>query len=87
MSRDFNPQSAIRNPQFFDAHCDTVMRVFDGGLDFVGGQGRAHIDLPRLLTAGYCVQLFAIFAPASQYPDRDLRAFADDIIAAIKRLG
>jgi len=82
--RDFNSQFAIRNPQFFDAHCDTVMRVFDGGLDFVGGQGRAHIDLPRLLTAGYCVQLFAIFAPASQYPDRDLRAFADDIIAAIK---
>jgi membrane dipeptidase len=78
------PQPATRNPQFFDAHCDTVMRIFDGGLDFVGGQGRAHIDLPRLLTAGYCVQLFAIFAPASQYPDRDLSAFADDIIAEIR---
>ena len=60
------------------------MRVFDGGLDFVAGQGRAHIDLPRLLAAGHCVQLFAIFAPASQYPDSDLRAFADDIIAAIR---
>jgi membrane dipeptidase len=82
--KDLSPQFAIRNPQFFDAHCDTVMRVFDGGLDFVGGQGRAHIDLPRLLTAGHCVQLFAIFAPKSQYPERDLRALADDIIAAIK---
>ena len=84
MPKDPNPQSELRNPKFFDAHCDTVMRVFDGGLDFVAGQGRAHIDLPRLLTAGYCVQLFAIFAPKSQYPDRDLRAFADDIIATIK---
>jgi membrane dipeptidase len=81
--KDPNPQSKIRNQKFFDAHCDTVMRVFDGGLDFVAGQGRAHIDLPRLLTAGYSVQLFAIFAPKSQYPDRDLRAFADDVIAVI----
>lgn len=84
MLRDFSLPSAIRNPQFFDAHCDTVMRVFDGGLDFVAGQGRAHIDLPRLLAAGHGVQLFAIFAPKSQYPDQDLRAFADDIIATIK---
>jgi len=82
--RDFEPPTASRTLQFFDAHCDTVMRVFDGGLDFVAGQGRAHIDLPRLLAAGYCIQLFAIFAPKNQYPDQDLRAFADDIIAAIK---
>jgi membrane dipeptidase len=79
-----DPESEARSPKFFDAHCDTVMRVFDGGLDFVAGQGRAHIDLPRLLTAGYCIQLFAIFAPKSQYPDRDLRTFADDIIAVIR---
>jgi membrane dipeptidase len=83
VSYDSILQSTIRNPHFFDAHCDTVMRVFDGGLDFVAGHGRAHVDLPRLLTAGYCVQLFAIFAPKSQYPDRDLRTFADDIIAVI----
>ena len=82
--KDPKLQSEFRNPRFFDAHCDTVMRVFDGGLDFVAGQDRAHIDLPRLLAAGYCIQLFAIFAPKSEYPDRDLRAFADDIIAVIK---
>jgi membrane dipeptidase len=84
MPKDLNLRSKIQHQKFFDAHCDTVMRVFDGGLDFVAGQARAHIDLPRLLEAGYCVQLFAIFAPKSQYPDRELRAFADDIIAAIK---
>jgi membrane dipeptidase len=77
-------KAEVHTPKFFDAHCDTVMRVFDGGLDFVAGQGRAHIDLPRLLAAKYCVQLFAVFAPQSQYPDRDLRSFADEVIAVIK---
>ena len=70
--------------RFFDAHCDTVMRVLDGKADFVSGQGQAHADLPRMLTAGHSVQLFAIFAPKSQFPDRDLRAFAEQIIDTIK---
>jgi membrane dipeptidase len=70
--------------RFFDAHCDTVMRVFDTGLDFVAGQGQAHADLPRFLKAGFCIQLFAIFAPKSEYVDRDLLVQADEIIATIK---
>jgi membrane dipeptidase len=70
--------------QFFDAHCDTVMRAQDGKADFVTGTGQAHADLPRMLAAGYRVQLFAIFAPKSQYPNRDLRAFADETIDTIK---
>jgi membrane dipeptidase len=81
---DSIPNPEIHTPKFFDAHCDTVMRVFDGGLDFVAGRGRAHLDLPRLLAAKYCVQLFAVFAPQSQYPDRNLRSFADEVIAVIK---
>ncbi len=70
--------------RFFDAHCDTVMRALDGSLDFITGQGRAHIDLPRLLAAGHCVQIFAAFAPRSQFPDRDLRVFAGEIFATIR---
>ncbi len=70
--------------RFFDAHCDTVMRTLDGSLDFVAGQGRSHIDLPRLLAAGHCVQIFAAFAPRSQFPDRDLRAFAAEIFDTIR---
>lgn len=69
--------------KFFDAHCDTVMRTYDGEFDFVAGRGRAHADLPRLLAAGHCVQLFAVFAPRSYYPDRDLAAFAEEIIGRI----
>ena len=41
------------------------------------------MDLPRLLAAGHCAQVFAIFAAASYYPGRDLRAYAERAIAAI----
>ena len=69
--------------RFFDAHCDAVMHIEDGDFDFVVGKGRSHMDLPRLLAAGHCAQVFAIFAAASYYPGRDLRAFAERAIAAI----
>ena len=36
-----------------------------------------------LLAAGHCAQVFAIFAPVSYYPSRDLRAYAERAIAAI----
>ena len=69
--------------RFFDAHCDAVMNIEDGDFDFVAGKGRGHMDLPRLLAAGHCAQVFAIFAAASYYPGRDLRAYAEQAIAAI----
>ncbi len=74
---------SVHQSKFFDAHCDTVMRAFDGEFDFVAGSSRSHTDLPRLLAAGHCVQLFAVFAPRSRYPDRPLRPFAEEIIAVI----
>ena len=69
--------------RFFDAHCDAVMRIEEEGYDFVAGRGRGHLDLPRLLASGHGVQVFAVFAAASYYPDRDLRAYAEIAIAAI----
>jgi membrane dipeptidase len=69
--------------RFFDAHCDALMHIEDGDYDFVAGKGRGHVDLPRLLGAGHRAQVFAIFAPASYYPDRDLRAYAESAIAAL----
>lgn len=69
---------------FFDAHCDAVMKTYDGPYDFVGGDGRGHVDLPRLLAAGHRGQVFAVFAVASYYPDRDLAALAEGAIAAIR---
>jgi len=70
--------------KFFDAHCDTVLRQLEGDLDFVAGQGTAHMDLPRLLEAGAAVQLFAVFAARSYYRDVDLTAHVDKAIAAIR---
>ncbi len=69
---------------FFDAHCDAIMRAYDGPYDFVSGPVRGHVDLPRLLAAGHAVQVFAVFAPASYYPDRDVSALAEQAIAIIQ---
>lgn len=68
---------------FFDAHCDAVMRAYDGPYDFVSGPVRGHVDLPRLLAAGHRVQVFAVFAPASYYPDRDVSGLAEQAIVTI----
>jgi membrane dipeptidase len=69
--------------RFFDAHCDAIMHFEDSDYRFVEGKGRAHVDLPRLLAAGHCAQVFAVFAPASYHPGRDLRAYAESAIAAL----
>jgi membrane dipeptidase len=69
--------------KFFDAHCDAVMNSYDGPFDFVNGEGRGHMDLPRLLTAGHRAQVFAVFAVASYYPDRDRTAMARDALATL----
>jgi membrane dipeptidase len=76
-------REAVPRMQFFDAHCDTVLRDLDGEIDFLTGQGQAHLDLPRLLAAGSCVQLFAVFAVRSHLPDIDLRAYAEGAISTI----
>lgn len=70
--------------QFFDTHCDTVLRALSGDLDFVNGAGTSHMDLPRLLAAGSCVQLFAVFAVRSHLPGKDLRAYAEEAIRTIE---
>lgn len=69
--------------RFFDAHCDAVMRAYDGECDFVAGEDRGHVDLPRLLAAGHCVQIFAVFAPSRYYAGRDVRALAEQAIGTI----
>jgi membrane dipeptidase len=70
---------------FFDAHCDTVINALEGDLDFVGGVGHAHLDLPRLSQAGIRVQLFAVFTSLGYRPDTglDLPAYAERAIKTI----
>lgn len=70
--------------KFFDAHCDAVMNAYDGPFDFVHGEGRGHMDLPRLFAAGHRAQVFAVFAVASYYPERDRGAMARDAFATLR---
>lgn len=69
--------------RIFDAHCDAVMNAYDGPFDFVRGDRRGHMDLPRLIAAGHCAQVFAVFAAASYYPNREITALARDAITAL----
>lgn len=56
---------------FFDAHCDTVLKVIAGKLDFVTGEGKTHVTLPGMLSAGSCAQVFACFVLSEEHPGRE----------------
>ena len=70
--------------KFFDAHCDAVMNSYDGPFDFINGEGRGHMDLPRMLAAGHRAQVFAVFAVASYYPERDRAGMARHALATLR---
>jgi membrane dipeptidase len=71
--------------RFFDAHCDAVINALDGDFDFVRGDRRGHVDLPRLTEAGVCMQMFAVFTSFGYRPDpdKDLPAYAEQAIETI----
>ncbi|MGE5602062.1 MAG: dipeptidase [Nitrososphaerales archaeon] len=69
--------------KFFDTHCDTVLNARDSDFDFVNGADRGHVDLPRLVAADHCVQVFAVFAIRSYHPDADLAGVAHSYIGTI----
>jgi len=68
--------------KLFDTHCDTVMKVKDGSLDFATGEGIGHVSLPGLLAAGSCAQLFACFVLSSRHPGTE-RETAEAMVATI----
>jgi len=67
----------------FDAHCDTVMKVLDQGVDFLSEASEAHISLPRMLAANVRAQVFACFVLGERYPDRASER-AEEMIGAIE---
>ncbi len=71
--------------KFFDTHCDTVMKVLDGKLNFITGEGDGHVSLPGMLAAGSCAQVFACFVLSARNPGNE-RARADAMIAAINEM-
>jgi len=69
-------------PVFFDAHCDTVLKVADEGADFAAGSPSTHLDLPRLRDASVRVQVFASFVLSERYPGGEA-ARADLLLATL----
>ncbi|MCD5416686.1 membrane dipeptidase [Candidatus Bipolaricaulota bacterium] len=68
--------------KFFDTHCDTVLKVVDGLLDFQTGEGKGHVSLPAMLSAGSCAQVFACFVLSAHYLGKE-RETAERMISAI----
>jgi len=69
-------------PGFFDAHCDTVMKVLDEGVDFVRGEGEAHVTFPAMKEAGIRAQIFACFVLSERYPGEEAER-AEAMIGAV----
>jgi membrane dipeptidase len=70
--------------RFFDAHCDTILKVVEEGRDFQAGPG-LHITLPNLRAAGVCAQVFACFVLESRSPGH-AREHALELIDAVHGL-
>ena len=68
--------------RFFDTHCDTVLKVQAGSLDFQTGAGVGHISYPALKAAGSCAQIFACFVLSERFPNCE-RERAEELIAQI----
>ena len=71
--------------RFFDAHCDTVIKVLDEGVDFRSDVHGAHVTLPGLQQAGVRAQVFACFVLSERHPGRE-RERAVAMISAIRRM-
>ncbi len=71
--------------KFFDTHCDTVLKVNTGKLDFITGEGEGHVSLPTMLNAGVCAQVFACFVLSEKYPGREW-VRAEELVKTINRM-
>ena len=74
-----------RPARFFDAHCDTVMKVLDHDADFITGERSHHISLPALREAGFGTQVFAVYVLSKEYPGCEAQR-ANAMIDAIEEM-
>jgi membrane dipeptidase len=73
--------------RFFDAHCDTIGKIWEGGADFAADPpvGDLHVTLPGLRTAGVCAQVFASWVWSEKYKGRELEVGLAKV-EAVRRL-
>lgn len=60
----------------FDGHNDVLLRLWlkqsgSAVADFVSGDGKGHMDIPRMVKGGFAGGMFAIFVPHPDDPDLD----------------
>ncbi|MBE0636551.1 membrane dipeptidase [Candidatus Bipolaricaulota bacterium] len=72
-------------PGFFDAHCDTVMKVLDGGEQFLLPEGSKHVSFPGMVAADIRVQVFACYVLSAHFPRREYER-ACQMIGAVKEM-
>jgi membrane dipeptidase len=56
--------------RFFDAHCDTILKIVENDADFTV-PGAMHVTLPEMLQAGICAQVFAACITAEGWHGRE----------------
>ncbi len=81
--------------RFFDAHCDTIGKIWEDGADFSDTSNdplrdrsagtTLHITLPQLRTAGVCAQVFASWAWTERYKGREFEVGMAKV-EAVRRL-
>jgi len=64
-AKEINRQALI-----FDAHCDTVMRILEKGVDLGVRSKEGHIDIPRAREGGLNAQVFAMWVEPDFWPHR-----------------
>jgi len=72
------------NPGFFDAHCDTVMKVLDAGEDFLRPGGAKHISFPEMIQVDVRAQIFACFVLSSHHPGAEFERACQMIDAVVE---
>lgn len=70
--------------RFFDAHCDTILKVVEEGRDFQAGP-QLHVTLRDLRAAGVCAQVFACFVLEARNPGHAYE-HAVELIDAVRGL-
>jgi membrane dipeptidase len=74
--------------KFFDAHCDTIVKVEEQGVEFLAGPGSPaapQVTLSGLRAAGVCAQVFAVFVLERRVPGR-ARERALELMDAVRGL-
>lgn len=77
---------ASQKTLFFDAHCDTALRILNDGMDPGIISKTGHLDIPRMKEGGVAWQVFALWTHPSNIPDHAARRTLQLIDAAREAL-